>query len=100
MNNTNRLYSCKTEELLPISKFTLFSFKRDIADFSAFSNQFGEQYVTEAEALITLVENLLEPEAETLALKLIKQNMDQNFLEIQRILLTIEIGRASCRERV
>lgn len=90
MNLKNRLYSCKNEELVPLSKFTLYSFKRDMVDFSAFSTQFSEQYVTETEAMITNVETLLEPQAETLTLKLIYQTMVQNLADIQKLLLHIE----------
>ena len=90
MNHKNRQYSCKNEELLPISKFTLFSLKRDIADFSAFSTIFNEQYVTETESFITQVENVLEPKNETLALKLITQEIDQLLIQLQQILLTTE----------
>jgi hypothetical protein len=87
MNKQNRLYSCKNEELLPISKFTLFSIKRDIADFTAFSNQFNEQYIAETEALITQVENVLEPQSETLAIKIINQSIEKSFVELQNLLL-------------
>ena len=90
MNQTNRIYSCKNEELLPISKFTLFSFKRDIADFSAFSTQFNDQYVADMEAMIAQVEILLEPQTETLALKQIYQEMEKLLVEIQKALLPVE----------
>ena len=88
--NQNRIYSCKDEELLPISKFTLFSLRRDLAEFTAFSGQFNEQYVTETEAIIQQVETLLEPESETLASKLITQTLEDHFTEENRLLLTIE----------
>lgn len=90
MNKSNRKFNCKEEELLPISKFTLFSFKRDIADFTAFSNQFNDQYVTDFEALITQVENVLEPEADTLALKLNTQQVDQRYAELFQLINVIE----------
>lgn len=64
MMKIDRLFSCKSEELLPLSKFTLFSLKRDIAEFSAFSTKFNDEYVTQTEAMINNVENLLEPQAE------------------------------------
>jgi hypothetical protein len=90
MLKTNRQYSCKNEELLPISKFTLFSLKRDIAEFTAFSNQFNEQYVIDLEAVIKQVESVIEPEADTLALKLLTQKNEQYFLDLQKELLIIE----------
>ena len=90
MLKTNRQYSCKDEELLPISKFTLFSLKRDITEFAAFSNQFNEQYATDLETVITQVESVLEPEAETLALKLINQNIEQRYVDTHKLILIIE----------
>ena len=90
MQKNNRLYSCKNEELLPIAKFTLFSLKRDVNEFTAFSNQFNEQYVTELEALITQVESVIEPEADTLALKLINQNIEQRYVDTHKLILIIE----------
>ena len=90
MQKNNRQYSCKDEELLPISKFTLFSLKRDLAEFTTFSNQFNEQYATDLEALITQVESVIEPEADTLALKLLTQENEQCYLDLQKVLLTIE----------
>jgi hypothetical protein len=90
MQKTNRKFNCKEEELLPISKFVLFSFKRDITDFTTFSNQFNDQYVTDLEALITNVENVIEPEADTLALKLNTQQVDQRYTELFQLMNVIE----------
>ena len=90
MKKQERIYSCKNEELLPIAKFTQFSLKRDLAEFTAFSAQFNDEYVASTEAMITEVENLLQPENETLALKLIFQNMDQQFMELQKNLYLVE----------
>lgn len=90
MLKTNRQFSCKNEELLPIAKFTLFSLKRDVNEFAAFSNQFNEQYVTELEELITQVESVIEPEADSLALKLLTQKNEEYFLDLQKALLIIE----------
>ena len=81
MMKIDRLFSCKSEELLPLSKFTLFSLKRDIAEFSAFSTTFNDEYVTQTEAMINNVENLLEPQAEVLALNLIAKTMDAQLKE-------------------
>ncbi|MBW7869144.1 MAG: hypothetical protein H3C31_12575 [Brumimicrobium sp.] len=77
-----KLFSCKSEELLPLSKFTLFSLKRDIAEFTAFSSKFSDEYVTQTEAMINTVENLLEPKAETLMLSMIAQTMEQQATEL------------------
>ncbi len=85
-----RMFSCKYEELISISKFTLFSLKRDLAEFTAFSNRFSDEYVTETEAMINEVENLLEPKAETLSLKMISQTMEQQLSELNKSLLYID----------
>lgn len=90
MQKKIRQYACKDEELLPISKFTVFSLKRDIDEFTAFSNQFNEQYIADIETLITQVESVIEPEAETLALKLITQKTEEQYSDLNKILLIIE----------
>lgn len=81
MMKIDRLFSCKSEELVPLSKFTLFSLKRDIAEFSAFSTKFNDEYVTQTEAMINNVENLLEPQAEVLVLRMIYQTLDAQLKE-------------------
>ena len=90
MITNNRLFSCKYEELLPVSKFTVFSLKRDIAEFTAFSTQFSDEYVTQTEAMINTVENLLEPKAETLALSMTAQTMEQQLSELNKQLNFID----------
>ncbi|HRZ96420.1 MAG TPA: hypothetical protein P5084_02610 [Paludibacter sp.] len=90
MNFINRPYKCKNEEVLPVAKFTFYSVKRDLADFSAFSSVFNEQYVTETEAKINAAENLLEPKAETLTLRLINQAMEQQGTDLNKLLLKID----------
>lgn len=85
-----KMFSCKYEELLPISKFTLFSLRRDLTEFAAFSNRFSDEYVTETEAMINDVENLLEPKAETLSLKMISQTMEQQVNELNKSMLHVE----------
>lgn len=90
MMKIDRLFSCKSEELLPLSKFTLFSLKRDIAEFAAFSTKFNDEYVTQTEAMINTVENLLEPQAEVLTLGMIAQTMDAQLNDIILWLQRIE----------
>jgi len=90
MLKNNRLFAGKQEELLPVSKFTLYSLKRDIADFAAFSTAFNEEYVTQTEALINTVENLLEPKAETLILKMMTQTMEQQVIMLNQWLLRVD----------
>lgn len=80
MNTTvSRLYNCKDEELVPISRFILFSLKRDQADFLAYSSIFNPDYVTELEAKIAAVSDLLEPQSETLAKKLTTERLYTTF---------------------
>lgn len=67
----SRLYNCKDEELVPISRFILFSLKRDQVDFFAYSANFKPEYVTALEARITEVSDLVEPASELLVRKLI-----------------------------
>lgn len=90
MDAISRLYSCKNEELIPVAKFTLYSLRRDIAEFGAFSSMFNEDYVTETEAKITACENLLEPQAETLARRMITQATAQKLDEMSVLLARLE----------
>jgi hypothetical protein len=76
MNTTvSRLYNCKDEELVPISRFVLFSLKRDQVDFFSYSANFKPEYVTALEAKITEVSDLMEPASELLARKLITDRL-------------------------
>ena len=70
-----KLFSCKYEELAPIGRFILFSLRRDIVEFGAFSSRFNGSYVSETETLIVAVENLIDPQSETLAKSLISKRM-------------------------
>jgi len=67
MTKIHRIYNCKDEELVPLTKFTLYALSRDLADFTAFSPKFNAAYVANFEAQISKVENLLEPGTELLA---------------------------------
>ena len=70
MNATNqRSYNCKDEELPVICKFAVFSLKRDLADFKAFSPKFNDVYVTGFETKIASVSEVVMPGSETLELK-------------------------------
>lgn len=76
-NSVEKNFSCKYEELAPIGRFMLFSLQRDLAEFSAFSSKFDDVYVTEMETKITTVENLVDPQSETLAKSLISNRMNE-----------------------
>jgi len=63
-----RLYNCKDEELPVICNYAVFSFKRDLADFTSFSPKFNAAYVTDFETKIASVSELIMPRSETLEL--------------------------------
>ena len=54
-----RLFHCKDEELPVVLKAVAFAFRRDLADFSAFSLTFTEAYATDFETRFTTVCDLL-----------------------------------------
>ena len=66
-----RVYNCKDEELPVISNFAVFSLKRDLADFTAFSPKFNKEYVSVFETKIASVNEVIMPKSETLDLKTI-----------------------------
>lgn len=70
-----RSFNCKDEELPVISRFTAFSLKRDLADFSAYSPKFNDDYVASFEARIAEVSELVEPKSETIQLKSITERL-------------------------
>ncbi len=47
MNDPQRTFNCKDEELPVIGNYVAFSVNRDIADFTAFSPVFTPEYVTD-----------------------------------------------------
>ena len=58
----------KNEEALHVASFVLDSYKRDIADFRAFSNQFNDEFTSMFESKVTGLKDLIEPVALTNAL--------------------------------
>jgi hypothetical protein len=70
-----RSFNCKDEELPVICKFTLFNLKRDLADFTAYSPMFNDEYVASLEYKIIEVSDLLEPKSETVQLKAITERL-------------------------
>jgi hypothetical protein len=65
-----RIYNCKSEEVPVIGGYLLFVLKRDLNDFSAhFPKIFTNEYVTGLEQKIAEVNNLLNPNTETVVLK-------------------------------
>ena len=71
---TPRSFNCKNEELPVISGFVATSFERDQTSFSGYSPVFDAIYVEGFKAKITVVEELVNPTSETLALKLINEH--------------------------
>jgi hypothetical protein len=70
MATTNpRSYNCKDEELAVTCSFAVFSLKRDLADFTAFSPKFNQEYVTGFETKIASVNEMIMPQSETMDLK-------------------------------
>jgi translation elongation factor EF-1beta len=67
---TARIYNCKSEEVPVIGRYVSFSLKRDLADFAAYLPKlFTEEYVAGFEQKIDDVNNLLNPQSETVELK-------------------------------
>jgi hypothetical protein len=67
----NKNYNCKNEELPVIAEYLVFSLKKDLADFTAFSPKFNDVYVTTFEGKIKTARELLNPKLETAELKVI-----------------------------
>lgn len=70
-----RNFNCKDEELPVICRFAAYSLKRDLADFSAFSPKFNEDYVNQFESRIAEISDLVEPKSETAQLKIITERL-------------------------
>lgn len=66
-----RAYNCKDEELPVLCNFAVFSLKRDLANFTAFSPKFKQEYITAFETKIASVSEIIMPKSETLDLKTI-----------------------------
>jgi hypothetical protein len=65
-----RVYNFKDEELIIIAGFILFALKRDFADFVTFLPKlFNSEYIPKLESKIIVVNNLINPQAETVELK-------------------------------
>ncbi len=70
-NIQSRDYSCKDEELAPICNYAALGLNRDLADFSAFSPNFNNDYLTGFKTRILSASDLVEPQSETQELKII-----------------------------
>ncbi len=76
MTNTNiRAYSCKNEELPVLARFLLFSFRRDIAEFTEFSPTFDETYLQLYENRVVQAAEVIEPKSELALQKVITEKI-------------------------
>jgi hypothetical protein len=67
---TTQIYNCKREEVPVIGRYILFPLKRDFNDFSTFLPKiFTNDYIPNLERKIDEVNNLLNPQIETVELK-------------------------------
>lgn len=74
-NNQTRDYSCKDEELPILCDYSVFSLKRDLAEFTTYSPRFRQEYVDTFETRIKNVNELIEPKSETVELKIITDRL-------------------------
>jgi hypothetical protein len=70
-----RNYNCKDEELPVVCRYALSCLKRDLADFTAFSPLFNEDYVQNFTEKIELADELVSPKIETDDLKKITKHL-------------------------
>lgn len=82
MSKVQRTFPCRDEELIPIAKFLSFSLKRDKNEISQVYNNINPDYIAATDALIAEVENLIEPQAETLAKKQITRALYESMEQI------------------
>lgn len=74
-NENYRNFNCKDEELPVICNYAAFSLERDLAAFTAFSPKFTAEYLTEFKNKNAIVADLVQPETETLAKKVITDRL-------------------------
>lgn len=69
--NQIRNYSCKDEELIVICNYLTISFRRDMADFTAYSPKFNAQYLSEFQQKINDTNNIVFSDDATKELKIV-----------------------------
>ncbi len=74
----NRNYNCKNEELVVICDYVLTSLQRDLSDFTAFSEQFNEEYITDYKAKIQAMRQIVFPQNKTNELKIVTARLYDN----------------------
>ena len=76
--NQNRSFNCKNEELPVLCGFCAISLARDLGDFAAYSPLFDANYLTTFKSKIDLLQELVHPKSETVALKVITEQMHKS----------------------
>jgi len=69
--NSTRSFNCKDEELPVVCRFGALSLARDLSDFTAYSPVFDLPYLNAFKAKIEVVQELVQPLAETVEMKVI-----------------------------
>ncbi len=75
--NVNRSFGCKNEELPVVCGFGATSLARDLGDFTAYSPLFDATYLDAFQSKIDVVAELVQPQSETVELKVITERMYQ-----------------------
>jgi hypothetical protein len=73
--NASRNFNCRNEELPIICGFSAISLARDLEAFGAYSPQFNSEYVEIYKDNIDAAQELVQPKAETLQLKLLNEHI-------------------------
>ncbi|MDR1678945.1 MAG: hypothetical protein LBR81_04125 [Prevotellaceae bacterium] len=90
MNTTPRNYHCKDEELPVICRFVHLSLQRDLADFTAYSPKFNDEYAAAFKTNIDAVAELAIPATETKELKRITAQLNDTMDKLAEPLLHLE----------
>ena len=77
--SATRDYSCKDEELPFICMFSSINLRRDLADFTAYSPLFTPEYVSAYDSSIQNAMELMQPQSETLEVKIITQRIRETY---------------------
>jgi len=75
--NVNRSFGCKNEELPVVCGFGATSLARDLGDFTAYSPLFDAAYLPAFQSKIEVVTELVQPQLETVELKVLTERMYQ-----------------------
>ena len=117
--NPIRSFNCKNEELTVVCWFGVGSLTRDLIDFTTFSPVFDAAYIAAYKAKIETVQEMIQPQSETVEQKLITEHINatldgiispinyvEGYLELaikQIPISAIDFGlvqlRKSCRSR-